>query len=183
MTVDFKSMIARCIERMRQKKCATCDNRAFCPAGRWQQLFAVSERQAPRATTLNPLIELLGEFSRKLASAANPPSPFRRTVEECIEPLLATGEASIDRVAHSLGLSRQTLYRRLKAEGVTFEALLDELRHRTALKLLRDDHLSVKQASWRLGFSEPAAFSRAFKRWTGTSPGAMRAGAASGITA
>ena len=173
--MDFKSMIARCIERMRQKECATCDNRAFCPAGRWQQLFAEPERQAPRASAPSPLLALLGEFSRRMASGGEPPSPFRRTVERCLEPLLATGDATIDHVAHELGVSRQTLYRRLKAEGVTFEALLDELRHRTALKLLRDDHLSVKQASWRLGFSEPAAFSRAFKRWTGTSPSAARA--------
>lgn len=181
--MDFKSMISRCIERMRQKQCATCDNRAFCPAGRWQQLFAEPGRPVPRAAAPSPLFALLGEFSRRMASAGEPPSPFRRTVERCLEPLLATGEASIDRVARKLGVSRQTLYRRLKAEGVTFEALLDALRHRTALKLLRDDHLSVKQASWRLGFSEPAAFSRAFKRWTGASPGAMRVGAPSGLAA
>ena len=92
-----------------------------------------------------------------------------------VEPLLASGDANIDRVARELGLSRQTLYRRLKAEGVTFEQLLDELRHRLALKLLRDQHMSVKQAAWRLGFSDPAAFSRAFKRWTGTAPSFARA--------
>ena len=74
-----------------------------------------------------------------------------------------------------MGLSRQTLYRRLKAERVTFEQLLDELRHRLALKLLRDQHMPVKQAAWRLGFSDPAAFSRAFKRWTGTAPSVVRA--------
>ena len=83
---------------------------------------------------------------------------------------MTKGDANIDRVAWDMGLSRQTLYRRLKAEGVTFEQLLDEFRHRLALKLLRDQHMAVKQASWRLGFSDPAAFSRAFKRWTGTSP-------------
>jgi AraC-like DNA-binding protein len=57
----------------------------------------------------------------------------------------------------------------LKAEGVTFEQVLDELRHRLALRYMREG-MSVKQAAYRLGFSEPAAFSRAFKRWTGRSP-------------
>ena len=87
---------------------------------------------------------------------------------------LASGEANIDRVARRLGLSRQTLYRRLKAEDVTFEQLLDELRHRLALKLLRDQQMPVKQAAWRLCFSDPSAFSRAYKRWTGTAPSVAR---------
>ena len=73
-------------------------------------------------------------------------------------------------VARDLGVSRHTLYRRLKAEGATFETVLDGLRHRLALRLVRDQGLSVKEAAWRLGFSDPTAFSRAFKRWTGTSP-------------
>jgi len=87
-----------------------------------------------------------------------------------METLLETGHATIDRVAGDMGLSRQTLYRRLKEEGVTFEELLDKLRHRLALRYLREERMSVKAASYRLGFSEPAAFSRAFKRWTGNSP-------------
>ena len=74
-----------------------------------------------------------------------------------------------------MGLSRQTLYRRLKEEDVTFESLLDKLRHRLALHYLRQEHLSVKATSYRLGFSDPAAFSRAFKRWTGVPPRAMAA--------
>ena len=74
-----------------------------------------------------------------------------------------------------MGLSRQTLYRRLKAEGVTFEALLDRLRRRLAQKLVRQG-LPVKDIAYRLGFSDPAAFSRAFKRWTGTSPRNAREG-------
>jgi AraC-like DNA-binding protein len=74
-----------------------------------------------------------------------------------------------------LGLSRQTLYRRLREEGVTFEELLDKLRHRLALRYLREERMSVKAASYRLGFSDPAAFSRAFKRWTGNSPRAAMA--------
>ena len=63
---------------------------------------------------------------------------------------------------------------RLKTEGVTFEQVLDGLRRRLALKLVRDPALPVKELAWRLGFSDPAAFSRAFKRWTGKSPRAFR---------
>ena len=168
MIVGIKEMIARCIQRMREKECARCDNRAVCPAGRWQSMFAEHER--PREERPNPLMAFLGELATAIDRGASRKPGLRNDVERVVEPLLAEGEANIDQVARQLGLSRQTLYRRLKAEGLTFEQLLDELRHRLALKLVRDQHMPVKQAAWRLGFSDPAAFSRAFKRWTGSAP-------------
>jgi len=72
--------------------------------------------------------------------------------------------------ASKLGLSRQTLFRKLKAEGVTFELVLDELRQQLALYYLNGKKVSINQTAYLVGFSEPAAFSRAFKRWTGSSP-------------
>ena len=174
--MGIKEMIARCIERMRHKECARCDNRKVCPAGRWQAMFAEYEQPRREPERPNPFIAFLGELASAIErSGARKDASFRRMVEAVVEPLMAGGDATIDRVAREMGLSRQTLYRRLKAEGVTFEQLLDELRHRLALKLLRDQHLQVKQAAWRLGFSDPAAFSRAFKRWTGTAPSFSRA--------
>ena len=77
-------------------------------------------------------------------------------------------------IAGQLGLSRQSLFRKLRAEGVTFEKVLDGLRHELALRYLNGEDLSVKETAFRLGFSEPASFSRAFKRWTGSSPMAAR---------
>jgi AraC-like DNA-binding protein len=80
---------------------------------------------------------------------------------------------SSDRVARELGLSRATLYRKLKQEGVSFEALRDELRRDLALRYLAGK-TSVSKTAYLLGFSDPAAFSRAFKRWTGKSPRGAR---------
>ena len=77
-------------------------------------------------------------------------------------------------MARELGMSRQTLYRRLKAEGTTFEELLDAKRRQLAVRYLAVDRNSVKAAAYKLGFSDPAAFSRAFKRWTGSSPSLFR---------
>ena len=77
-------------------------------------------------------------------------------------------------IARKLGLSRQTLFRRLKAEGVTFEKVLDELRHNMAVHYLSEKKASVNETAYLVGFSDPAAFSRAFKRWTGSSPRMMR---------
>lgn len=95
-------------------------------------------------------------------------------VESLLISILHTGGANIDTVSDKLGLSRQTLFRRLKAEGTTFEKILKKLRHRLAVYYLSGEKVSVNEAAYRLGFSDPAAFSRAFKRWTGLSPRTAR---------
>ena len=95
-------------------------------------------------------------------------------VESLLIPVLHTGEASVDMIAKKLALSRQTLFRKLKAEGVTFKQVLDDLRHKLALQYLNGKHCSVNETAYLVGFSEPAAFSRAFKRWTGSSPRTVR---------
>lgn len=94
----------------------------------------------------------------------------RGRVESLLMPLLHTGDIGMEAIASKIGVSRQTLYRNLKAEGVTFEEVLDELRHKMALDYLRTRKVSVNETAYLVGFSDPAAFSRAFKRWTGVSP-------------
>lgn len=98
----------------------------------------------------------------------------RAKVESLIMPVLHTGEAGVDRIAGLMGVTRQTLHRRLKAEGVTFAQVLNELRQRLALQYLANPRVSINETAFLVGFSEPAAFSRAFKRWTGKSPREMR---------
>ena len=80
----------------------------------------------------------------------------------------STFHDSPNTVASTLGISLQTLFRKLETEGVTFEQVLYELRHKTALHYLNGATRSVKQTARLVGFSDRAAFSRAFKRWTGT---------------
>lgn len=99
----------------------------------------------------------------------------RARVEAELMTVLHTGQAGMDLVADGLALSRQTLFRKLRAEGVTFEQVLDELRHRLALDYLAGRKVSVNETAYLVGFSDPAAFSRAFKRWTGTNPSSVRA--------
>ena len=168
--MGIKQMIARCIQRMRSGACATCDNRAVCPAGRWQQAFAPP---APDQRD-EGIASFLGGLLQSLAAPAPKARCFRKEVEQAIEPMLGAGEVSIDKVAGTLGMSRQTLYRRLKAEGVTFEEILDAKRRSLAIRYLGLHRLSVKAVAYKLGVSEPAAVSRAFKRWTGVSPSDFR---------
>lgn len=73
-------------------------------------------------------------------------------------------------LASSLGMSEQTMRRRLSVEGMSYQQIKDNLRQDLANRLLRSSSLSVTQISAQLGFSEARAFSRAFKQWTGRSP-------------
>ena len=70
--------------------------------------------------------------------------------------------------------SGTTLQRRLQAEGLNYQRLKDEFRRDIAIDLLSVDQLTVAEVAGRTGFQETSAFSRAFKKWTGVSPGAYR---------
>jgi AraC-like DNA-binding protein len=123
----------------------------------------------------NPyLSEILSAHAEELLKSLEKSKTTRGRVENLLIPVLHTGEASMDEIADKIGVSRQTLFRKLKAEGVTFKQVLDELRHKLALHYLNGRKIPVNETSYLLGFSEPASFSRAFKRWTGSSPGTMR---------
>ncbi|WP_244477546.1 MULTISPECIES: AraC family transcriptional regulator [unclassified Rhizobium] len=73
-------------------------------------------------------------------------------------------------MAARLRVSTRTLQRRLKSCGVEFEELLDETRRSEALQLIREGGHSLTEIAYRLGYSDPAHFTRAFKRWTGAAP-------------
>jgi AraC-like DNA-binding protein len=77
-------------------------------------------------------------------------------------------------VASNLGMSERTLRRRLNECEVSFQSLLDGLRRTRALELLANPQLSVEQIAFAVGFTDPHNFRRAFRRWTGSTPGAMR---------
>lgn len=77
--------------------------------------------------------------------------------------------------AKRLSTSTRTLQRALRAAELSYDALLDETRQRLSIEYLGDDRLTVGEVAVVLGYSEPATFYRAFKRWTGVPPGAYRA--------
>jgi AraC-like DNA-binding protein len=87
---------------------------------------------------------------------------------------LDIGVASAAAVARDLGLSDRTLNRRLRAEGTWFRGILDAVRGERATALLRDPAVGIGEIAFVLGYSEPTAFHRSFKRWTGQTPLAFR---------
>lgn len=89
--------------------------------------------------------------------------------------LLMGGEPSLDAVAEVFTVHRRTLNRRLRESGVTFRQVLDEVRRQRARQLLRDTDLPVLAIAGTLGYADAPAFTRAFRRWSGTTPTAWRA--------
>jgi AraC-like DNA-binding protein len=73
-------------------------------------------------------------------------------------------------VATALAVTRRTLTRRLAEEGASFRQILDEVRCDFACALLQDRSLSIGDIAFFLQYSEPAAFHRSFRRWTGQTP-------------
>ncbi|WP_068300438.1 AraC family transcriptional regulator [Pararhodobacter sp. CCB-MM2] len=124
-----------------------------------------------------PNTYVFGLFTRHadaLMESLKATDTIRARVETQILPELHEGNLSMDRVARQLGMSRQTLYRRLKDEGVTFAELHDELRQKMARDYLSTRRVSVNEAAYLLGFSEASSFVRAFRRWTGMNPSSFR---------
>jgi AraC-like DNA-binding protein len=116
---------------------------------------------------------ILGHHADRLLGELEKSKSMKGRVKSLLLPRLDGGDTSMAAVAAELGLTRATLRRRLQAESVTFAGLLDELRCEVAIEYLNAGHHSVNQIAYRLGFSDPAPFSRAFKRWTGRSPSAF----------
>lgn len=117
---------------------------------------------------------LTAHLTEKLQArdAAAPSFPESVAVE--LEAGLATGRLTQGDVAAALHVSVRTLQRRLEEAGTRFSAVLDEVRHRRATQLLSAPNRSVAEVAYLLGYTEPRAFHRSFRRWTGQTPSAWR---------
>jgi AraC-like DNA-binding protein len=132
------------------------------------RLLAVSIQLQPRFA-----FGIFSQHAEALLKELESTRSTRGRVESLLMPILHKGDASMDAVAGAMALSRQTLFRKLKAEGTSFAKVLDELRRTLAMSYLGGRKVSVNEVAYLVGFSDPAAFSRAFKRWTGKSPRAF----------
>ena len=91
-------------------------------------------------------------------------------VRTLVMEVLRTGTVTKAGVARRLALSERTLQRRLSEEGTSFAQLVDDVRRALAHEYLADRRLAVYEVAGLLGYSEPSAFFRAFRRWTGKTP-------------
>lgn len=96
------------------------------------------------------------------------------SVRQIVVTLLSDGHPDIRRVAASACMSARTLQRRLHAEGLTFGRVVARARFEEARRLLADPARKVIDVALDLGYSDPAHFTRAFRRWAGIAPRRFR---------
>ena len=121
----------------------------------------------------NELLKILQRHCRMILGRRPKNKDFAYETREQITALLPSGHPRFDDVARELGMSSRTLARQLAQQGLTYKGLVDDTRHKLALRYL-NDHFGVKQVTYLLGYSEVAALSHAFRRWTGSSSGQYR---------
>lgn len=113
--------------------------------------------------------QLHEEFAEKLLKTLSE-SSWKQRVQALIEPSLSQGEINREKIAQQLNVSARTLQRRLSGEGCQFQDVVDELRLERARDYLSQAEMSQEDIAELLGYAEPSAFYRAFKRWTGMTP-------------
>lgn len=158
---------------------ATPYRRYFGGEVRWQQdatrvrlplsLLARALRQPDAA-----LLGLLEQQAEALLAQLPQAGDLEQSVRRAVAATLREGEVSLERIASSLHTSPRTLHRRLEALDLRFRDLRDDTRRRIAEQHLADPGLGVAEVALLLGYSEQSAFTRAFGRWTGTSPREFR---------
>ena len=122
------------------------------------------------------LLLLLSERANRLLESLSQRSGIAARIASLMATQLNSSVPDKAVIAAQLGMSERTLQRRLREEGTTYQEILDNARHYLARELLKNTRLSLTNIAIQLGFAEPSAFFRAFKKWEGTNPGQYRGG-------
>jgi len=93
-----------------------------------------------------------------------------KEVRNHMASLLESGDVSLISVSKLMGISPRHLRHQLNIAGTSFQKILNDLRHRLALRLLSQTNEAISEIIYLTGFCEPSTFYRAFKRWQGTTP-------------
>jgi AraC-like DNA-binding protein len=121
---------------------------------------------------------VLRQMLEKHADAILEQLPKQSGISSDVQRLLVTrvagGDVRMNSIARQLGVSGRTLQRRLAEEAVTYQELVDEARKQAASRYLSNSHLAIGEIAYLVGFSEPAPFYRAFRRWFGVTPEQFR---------
>jgi AraC-like DNA-binding protein len=143
-----------------------------CPRNELLLDRALLSRPQPRAEPR--LLAMLDRLLAGLLAELPEDRSFQAAVRRCMTDELPEREPGVTTIAAKLHMSPRSLQRRLKSEGTSFAQVLFALRRDLALRYLRDERVAIGEVGFLLGFLDVAAFQRAFKRWTGSTPAQYR---------
>ena len=122
----------------------------------------------------NPeLVQVNEEVVKRYISTINKTQILPR-IQAALVEMLPSGKMSEQHMAAELNMSVRSLQRKLAQKGTSYNTLLNNVRQDLAKNMLHNSRLSLGEIAYLLGFSEQANFTRAFRRWYGTSPSAYR---------
>ena len=133
--------------------------------------FSNEQMQLPNQLADSTLSGYLDNLAMlKLNELGEEETSLVNEVRKILWPMLPCGRPNLWRTASEMGISPRTLQRRLGEAGTSFSVVLDDLRRDLSDELLSYHKLAVSEVAFLLGYSEPSAFQRAFRRWRGVSP-------------
>jgi AraC-like DNA-binding protein len=147
----------------------------YCSQPENTLVFAPGPLEKPLLTSNSVIEKLSVQATREYIATLDEEDICNTVYCKIIEalPARAYGE---EMIAQDLHLSVRTMQRRLKDAGTSYDRLLQDTRRELALNYIRNQDLSLQEISYLVGFTKPTNFTRAFKRWTGQTPGAYREG-------
>jgi AraC-like DNA-binding protein len=149
-----------------------------CPlqfgAHRATVIFRKADLDLPVVEADETLAGYLSQYAEQVLASLVRGETMRHQARAAIWSLLGDGPPSLGQVAALLRLPPRTLQRRLAAEGTSVRGQIEEIRKTMALAVLRERSVSIEDVAFLLGYAEPSAFFRAFRRWTGSTPRRVR---------
>jgi len=138
-------------------------------------VFKNTYLELPVLLSNEEILETLERVARKLQERLYVYGQWSEKVSRIIMNMMKGEKPEIESIARMLAVSPRNLQNRLKKEGTTYQKLLDRVRKEQATYFLENENLPISEIGFLLGYSEQSVFSRAFKRWVGTTPGQYRA--------
>ena len=136
--------------------------------------FSKALLATPVAQTKETLSLFLKGAPGNLMAIPNNDNSLTTQIRSVLATTLYSDPPSLEQIASELNTTTQTIRRRLKKENSSYQEIKDQLRQDSAINFLCNSTLPINDIALRLGFSEPSTFHRAFKKWTGATPGDYR---------
>lgn len=137
-------------------------------------IFNLDILKLPLLNADNKLSEIIEQYAKERLAKLPQSESFLDNFRQSIYQNLTEGDFSLNSISKSMGYTSRTLQRYLKESGLSYQKILDDIRQELAFFYLREGQISASEIGYLLGFSEPSAFYRSFRRWTGKSPSEFR---------